>query len=202
MKRRESSEVEQLEDVLRLVKKLLEPVELGARHPSHAVRIIDLAWCHADEWARLADPSLDSERGGSSSPASEDEAAERRAVARMAARGRVELPLVLAAFVRQAHVLADEVARFVMPVDATKLPKDTRGRCQNCVKAGITDSPASSRAPKKGRRAGLCRGCLDFESEYGDVPPVEWLMLRADGRKVAAQRFFTDWLRAREKKSA
>lgn len=208
MKVRQSVEVEKLEEILGLVRVLLAPIDPAS---GMGPRAIDLAMQRVAEWAespvaRLAaeNPDVVHDGGAGLSLAAGEEAAERVRVARMAVEARGELPRRLDRLVVDVHRLANDVRRFVMVVDPSKLPKDEKGWCRHCARVvGVNEkNMVSSRAPKQGKRAGLCRACLDFESEYHDVPPVEWLQLRADGRKVAAQRFFTDWLRAREKKSA
>lgn len=83
-----------------------------------------------------------------------------------------ELAAAVASNVAALHAL---VARWSAPKPGVEGPDDNDAWCRSCRRVGLA-APAE--------RAGLCAWCRRFRYAEGDMPPVELLEARRDGRRI------------------
>lgn len=187
---------------------VLRWVERGTKDLPRNVRAVDLAVANCEAWISQALPgsSSDSERGGSSSPMEVDDGREAGRVSRQAVRdlprfdaltrsilvsarllGRKsgdELAAVLVELEGDCRGLGQMVARYVVPVDHSKLPPNDP-RCVSCERVDEFDDVWD-----KAKSTALCRWCWDHREKGARLPPLEAVRIRWERGKRAAGVWF------------
>lgn len=203
-----------LERAVERLARVLTTTTTGTRSHPRTLTILELALEHAEAWADTEAPR-EGERGGTSNPVSDDEAAEIRRVHRLAidATGRVQelaealdwktarlerlaaYTLVrLKKLAKQVDADASEldalVQRLTATVDPSKLPRPAMPRCASCARTEGTGSQRIgdhyAEVYERAPTTGLCRFCYDYDTANECWPPVKACHLyHTQSRKAA-----------------
>jgi hypothetical protein len=162
-----------------------------ADYPREVPRI-DTAFQRALDRAGGGALPSDGERGGSSSPDSEDAHDRRMAdrVKRQAEKDAWAISTIIARMVKDADELRVITDRQAEVVHESKLPTDVLPGCRSCARKeerdGRTIGGQWAPVDEKFTTEGLCRQCGEFKLATGGIPPIMWCDIRhRQGGKAA-----------------
>lgn len=177
----------------------LRVVETGTVDSRRRIHRVDLALKRAEERMGEELPTHGT-RGGSSSPGTVEENAERRRVVRQAAVDASDLPRLCRNVEQLSQRLDRLVNRQVEIVHEGKLPAEgVLPGCRSCARKetdnGLTVgghfAPIYDKVPSAAAE-GLCRECWEFKRATDGIPPVMWCHKHHTGKRTDANR----WLAA------
>jgi hypothetical protein len=176
--------VNPLDQSIKDLELILGLVECGSMDRPRRMTRIALTLKRIQEWHAVRGPSVDENRGGSSSPVEVEERQEDRRVALAAERDAKRVAALLGE-------LSDMCHRYTTPVDHRKLPSELPG-CVSCArkrqKGGV--EIAGHFAPVADRYKGkqLCMWCGEHLAASGELPPLDVVdMFHRQGAQAAGR---------------